>query len=248
MDKLSFKLDVFEGPLDLLLHLINKNKVNILDIPIVDITNQYFEALSLMKGLDLEISSEFLVMAAQLLYIKSRMLLPKPKVSDEDEEDPRTELVERLLEYQRYKQASQFLKEREFSTRFLYFKPPENIEPQVVPYNGTYTLDDLLSAFSDVLERNALRSPPPKRTFEGIVRQEKVSVKQKLHTIMNLMRKRKRVMFSELFDGLATKPEMVATFLALLELIRMSRVLVDYKAAQKDFVLTVNTVKKAGII
>ncbi len=236
MDKLSFRLDVYEGPLDLLMQLISKNKVNIIDIPIASITDQYFEALALMKGLDLEISSEFLVMASELLYIKSRMLLPKVK-DDDEQEDPRADLVRRLLAYQRYKSVSQFLKEREFSSRFMYFKLPDNIEPQFIPYTGAYSLHDLMKAFEDILERSARCAPPPRKTFEGIVRREKVSVREKVHTVSEMIRRRGKVRFGELFDKCCGRPEMIATFLALLELVKLHRILVDYDKAENSFVL-----------
>jgi len=222
MDKLTFKLEVFEGPLDLLLHLISKNKVSIYDIPIVTITNQYFEALSVMQELDLEISSEFCVMAAQLLYIKSKMLLPKPTL--EEEEDPREELAKRLLEYQKYKQASQKLKEREFYYKYMYFKEPDEIEPLTPPPPDSYPIEKLMEAFYDVLERTKRRAPPPKKNFDGIVKRRVVSVRDRATRIVNMLGAKKRVSFTSLFDGDTDKPELVATFLALLELIRMNMV------------------------
>ena len=235
MEKLQFKLEIFEGPLDLLMHLISKNKVNIYNIPIVQITDQYFEALSQMKDMDLEVSSEFLVMAAQLVYIKSRMLLPAEK--SEDEDDPRAELVERLLEYQRYKHAKTYFQEREFSARYYYFKEPDDIEPVSAPYEGTYDISDLVSAFNDILERTARRAPPPKKTFEGIVRREKVSVRDKVKYILERTNCKDGVTFVEVFEGMTSKPELVATFLALLELIKMKRVMANYNKAKKDFVI-----------
>ncbi len=222
MDKLTFKLDVFEGPLDLLLHLISKNKVSIYDIPIVTITNQYFEALEIMSELDLEISSEFCVMAAQLLYIKSKMLLPKQE--EETEEDPREELARRLLEYQKYKQASQKLKEREFYYKYMYFKEPDEVEPLEPPLPDSYPIEKLMEAFYDVLERTKRRAPPPRKNFDGIVKRRVVSVKEKASRIINILGAKKRVSFVSIFDKDVDRPEIVATFLALLELIRMNRV------------------------
>ncbi len=222
MDKLTFKLDVFEGPLDLLLHLISKNKVSIYDIPIVTITNQYFEALEIMSELDLEISSEFCVMAAQLLYIKSKMLLPKQE--EETDEDPREELARRLLEYQKYKQASQKLKEREFYYKYMYFKEPDEVEPLEPPLPDSYPIEKLMEAFYDVLERTKRRAPPPRKNFDGIVKRRVVSVKEKASRIINILGAKKRVSFVSIFDKDVDRPELVATFLALLELIRMNRV------------------------
>lgn len=237
MEKLSFKLEVFEGPLDLLMQLIRKNKVNIYDIPIASITQQYFTVLEQMREMDLEVSSEFLVMAAQLLLIKSRMLLPKNE-EEADEEDPRAELVERLLEYQRYKNATQFLAEREFSSKYLFFKQPEELEPQVLPCEEQYSIADLMAAFEDILERTSRRIPPPKKTFEGIVQREKVSVRDKVKYVLDTVNTKKRVSFAALFEGMYTKPELVATFLALLELIKMHRILANYNKKEKDFVIT----------
>lgn len=223
--------------MDLLMQLISKNKVNIYDIPIASITEQYFDVLDRMRELDLEVSSEFLVMAAQLLLIKSRMLLPKNE-EEADEEDPRAELVERLLEYQRYKSATEFLAEREFSSKYMFFKPPEDIEPKVLPCEVQYSIADLMAAFEDILERTSRRAPPPKKTFEGIVQREKVSVRDKVNYVLNLVAERKKVAFADVFEAMHTKPELVATFLALLELIKMRRILANYNKKEKDFVIT----------
>lgn len=222
MEKLTFKLEVFEGPLDLLLHLISKNKVSIYDIPIVSITEQYFETLEIMHGLNLEVSSEFCVMAAQLLLIKSKMLLPKP--ADEEEEDPRAELAQRLAEYQKYKRAAEKLKEREFYYKYMCFKEPDDIEPLTQPPPDSYPIEKLMEAFYDVLERTRRREPPPRRNFDGIVKRRVVSVRDKASGIVSLLGRKKQVRFSAIFRQDADKPELVATFLALLELIRMNRV------------------------
>ena len=222
MEKLTFKLEVFEGPLDLLLHLISKNKVSIYDIPIATITEQYFEALEIMQELDLEISSDFCVMAAQLLYIKSRMLLPK--LYEEEEEDPREELAKRLLEYQKYKQASQKLKEREFYYKYMYFKEPDDIEPLASPPPDSYPIEKLMEAFYDVLERTKRRAPPPQKTFDGIIKRRVVSMRDKATKIVKMLGTKKHITFASIFDADADKPELVATFLALLELIRINRV------------------------
>ena len=233
MEKISFKLEVFEGPLDLLLHLISKNKVNIYDIPIATITDQYMEVLNTMKELDLEVSSEFTVLASQLLLIKSRMLLPRTEEADED--DPRTELVERLLEYQRYKSTMEFLKEHENAYKYMVFKAPEDIEPATEPDTTIYPVDMLISAFNDILERSKRRIPPPRKTFESIVQREKVSVKDKISYIKQLLQSHKKVLFTSIFDGMYTKPELVATFLALLELIKINEIKAIYNRQKNDF-------------
>ena len=235
MEKLSFKLEVFEGPLDLLLRLITKNKVNIYDIPIASITDQYIETIEMMREMDLDVSSEFTVMASQLLLIKSRMLLPKNE--EDDEEDPRGELVEKLLEYQRYKATSAFLKEREFSYRYMIFKKPIDIDPIIEPDNTVYPVDRLLEAFNDILERSKRRVPPPRKTFEGIVRKEKVSVKERIFFIDDILSGKESVMFSELFENTDSKPAMIATFLALLELIKVGVVKAEYNRKKEEFVI-----------
>lgn len=236
MEKISFKLEVFEGPLELLLHLISKNKVNIYDIPIATITDQYLEALDTMKEMDLEVSSEFTVLASQLLLIKSRMLLPRTE--ETDEEDPRTELVERLLEYQRYKATMEFLKEHENAYKYMLFKEPEDIEPATEPDTTIYPVDMLISAFNDILERSKRRVPPPRKTFESIVQREKVSVKDKVVYLLDLVADNQKVLFTNVFDGMYTKPELVATFLALLELIKMNRIKAVYSREKSDFVIS----------
>ncbi len=236
MEKISFKLEVFEGPLELLMHLISKNKVNIYDIPIATITDQYLDALQTMKELDLEISSEFTVMASQLLLIKSRMLLPRTEEADED--DPRTELVERLLEYQRYKSTLEFLKEHENAYKYMLFKAPEDIEPALEPDTTVYPVDMLISAFNDILERSKRRIPPPRKTFESIVQREKVSVKDKVVYLKELIANGKKVLFCDIFEGMYTKPELVATFLALLELIKVNEIKAIYNREKGDFVVS----------
>lgn len=234
MSALTFKLEVFEGPLDLLLHLIRKNKVSIYDIPIASITEQYFEVLAQMHEMDLEVSSEFCVMAAQLLLIKSRMLLPKQE--EEGEEDPRAELAARLLEYQKCKLAAEQLKEREFFYRYMYFKAPDDVEPLSAPPPDSYPVEKLVNAFYDVLERTKRREPPPQKTFDGIVRRKVVSVRDKAVGILGVVTSKKRVTFRTLFAYDETKPELVATFLALLELIRESRIVLHDEG--EDIVLS----------
>lgn len=235
MEKLSFHLEVFEGPLDLLLHLISKNKVNIYDIPIASITDQYFEAIQIMKDLDLEVSSEFSVMASSLLLIKSKMLLPKS--ADDEEEDPRAELVEKLLEYQRYKQSAAFLKEHEFAYKYMIFKKPDDIEPVYMEDDTIYPIDKLIDAFNDLLERSKRRVPPPRKTFEGIIKRENVSLKERISYVAGRIEREKKIMFYSLFDGMRSKSVMVATFLALLELIKINVIAVSYNREKCDFVL-----------
>ena len=153
-NKLSFKLEVFEGPLDLLLYLIDKNKVNIYDIPIASITEQYFEYLELMEQTDLDVSSDFVVIAANLIYIKSKMLLPKHNDKEELEEDPRDELVEKLLEYKRYKEIAKVLSDNENSNYYVYYKTQSdtiNNFTKIVD-NQNMTIDILMNSLLSIFD------------------------------------------------------------------------------------------------
>lgn len=225
---ISFKLQTFEGPLDLLMHLIKRNKVSIIDIPIVEITEQYMAYLAQMEDFEIEVSSEFLVMAAQLLYIKSRMLLPRQEETAEEEGDPREELVKRLMEYQRYKEASGYLKEREFASRYCFFKGPEAVERAAPDYSGqSYELDALMRAFAVVLEKTERKEPPPKTSFQGIVGREKVSISSRVRYLRTVLAAGKPTAFGNIFRGISSRPAVIATFLALLELVKLERIEVE---------------------
>ena len=175
MDKILYKLDTFEGPLDLLLTLIQKNKVSIYDIPIVEITAQYLEAIDGIEEANLDNTSEFLVMASNLLYIKSKMLLPKNE-EEEDEEDPREELARRLAEYQQFKEASKELRKSEFTTKEMVFREPEKIKFPMPEYDITHDAKELIDAFNNIFQRRLRKAKPEKRAFSKIVGREKVSV------------------------------------------------------------------------
>lgn len=234
-EKISVKLEVFEGPLELLLHLLKKNKVSIYDIPIVKITEQYFAYLDQYKEFDIELFSEFLIMAAELLLIKSKMLLPKHE--EQEEEDPRGDLVERLLQYQRIKMATEFLKDNEFATRFNYFKEPDAIDKPAPDYSGqAFDIELLMEAFLIVMDKTERKAPPPKKSFEGIVGHEKVSITSRATYIKERLRKDRKVHFESLFEGLASRPTIIATFLALLEMMKLEIVLVTF--AEKEITIT----------
>ncbi|MCR4693334.1 MAG: segregation/condensation protein A [Firmicutes bacterium] len=235
MDSLLYKLDSFEGPLDLLLHLISKNKVSIYDIPIVEITEQYLNAIRGIEDLQLENTSEFLVMAAQLLYIKSKMLLPKNE--EEEEEDPREDLAQRLIEYQRFKEASAELRKSEFATNHMFFKNEEPIKFPIPQYDRKHTVDELIDAFGSILQRKIRFSKPEKRAFSGIVGREKVSITDMSKRIEQRLKKSRKITFISAFDGAKSKPELVAIFLAILELISQSKIFADYSAEVHDFIL-----------
>lgn len=236
MEKVLYKLENFEGPLDLLLHLITKNKVSIYDIPIVEITDQYMEAIQGIEESQLDNTSEFLVLAAQLLYIKSKLLLPKDE--EEDEEDPREDLAQRLLEYQRYKEASKELRRSEFWSQYMFFKGSEKISFPIPPYSKHHETQELIDAFNSILQRKIRKEKPKKRAFAGIVGREKVSVEDMVEKVCKLLLKRERLPFKSIFRKNDSKPEMIATFLALLEMIKLSKISADYDYEKKDFIIT----------
>lgn len=243
MDKILYKLDTFEGPLDLLLTLIQKNKVSIYDIPIVEITAQYLEAIEGIEEYSLENTSEFLVMASTLLYIKSKMLLPKDE-DDEEEEDPREELARRLAEYQQFKEASKELRKSEFTTKEMVFREPEKIDFPIPEYDISHDIKELTDAFNSILQRRLRKAKPEKRAFSKIVGREKVSVDDMVEKICKALKKKKRLQFESLFKPDDSRPEMIATFLAVLEMIKLSKLYANYDEETKDFVLT--TEKKNG--
>ncbi|MDO4618954.1 MAG: segregation/condensation protein A [Clostridia bacterium] len=236
MEKIEYKLENFNGPLDLLLHLIQKNKVSIWDIPIVEITEQYLEAIEGIEESALEDTSEFMVLAAQLLYIKSKLLLPKPE-TDEEEEDPRDELARRLEEYKLFKEASQNLRKNEFSSRYMFFKGEEKISFPIPEYDRHHQVDELLEAFNMILARRERTKKPEKRAFSGIVGREKVSVEDMSEKLRHYLEKSPRLSFSSVFKPEDSKPEMIATFLAILEMIKLGTLSAEYDENKQDFIL-----------
>jgi segregation and condensation protein A len=214
------QLDIFEGPLDLLLHLIKKNEVSIADIPIAAITEQYLATLELMEMLSLDVAGEFLVMAATLVHIKSRMLLPPDETdADEDDEggDPRDELVRRLLEYQRFKEAAGELERRDILKRDVFVRSPEPPEKTETVGFETVSLFDLIAALRTVLDRL------PKDSAHR-VELETVSVREKMSQLLEELHRKGRAVFQELFEGASSRMEIVATFLAMLELVKIRAV------------------------
>lgn len=221
------KLQVFEGPLDLLLHLIDKNKIDIYDIPIVEITNQYMEYIKAMEKEDLNVMSEFLVMAATLLDIKCKMLLPKEVNEDGEEEDPRQELVEQLLEYKMYKYMSYELKDRELESERVMYKTP-TIPQEVMEYKQPVNLDELLGdltlqklnhIFKDVMKRQVDKIDPVRSKF-GKIEKEEVTVSDKLVFVTDYAREHKKFSFRTLLTKQSSKTQIVVTFLALLQLMK----------------------------
>src|SRR5271169_4080166 len=225
------KLEVFEGPLDLLLYLIKKEEVDIYDIPIERITNQYMEYLTLMQMLNLEVAGEFLVMAATLMYIKSRMLLPTDQqVTDteaEEGEDPRWELIRQLVEYKKFKDAALQLGQREEEQANIFPRhgPDAGIEVDKDVPLAEVSIFDLINAFNDVLKKATARED-----FHEIL-EERFTVSDKIEEILYTLRERSEMIFSDLFAKAGSRVEVVVTFLALLELIRMKRLRVQQAEA-----------------
>lgn len=214
---MEFKINEFEGPLDLLLHLIKETKMDIMNIEIEKITKQYMDYLDLQEKMNLEIASEYLVLASELIEIKSKMLLPNPKTEEDDEEevDPREELVNRLLEYQAYKEITKVLAEKENLRREIYTKSPENYKnyvDEVKEINVDVSLDDLVEAFKRYLARKKDNKP-----LKTKVTVNEISVSSRRSDIKVLLKKKKKVFFFELFP-VVTKEYVVATFLAILEM------------------------------
>ena len=215
----KLKLSNFEGPLDLLLHLIKLDEVDIYDIPISTITDQYVEYLEMMKEFDLEIASEFLVMAATLMEIKSRMLLPTQPSEEEEEEDPRFELIEQILEYKKYKELAGHLEEKgETESQFYQRNFKEEVDIETGEPLIEVTLFELLQAFKHVLEY-ATDEP-----FREITLEE-VSIEEKMNEIRARLKDKTNLLLDEVFEGaVKTKVALISTFLALLELIRLKEV------------------------
>lgn len=219
-DPLHVKIAVYDGPLDLLLDLIKKNEMNVYDIPVAEITQQYLDYLKVMKQLDLEVAGEFIVMAATLIYIKSKMLLPADKDEEENEgEDPRAELVRKLLEYQAFKEAAKELGllqtergkmfTRQITDYYLGELDPEDVGVDTFSAN----FFDLIVAFQNVLAKKE-----PKSQHE--VFEEVVSIEEKMIQIQAYLAEKKKVSFNDLFSERWTRNELIATFLAVLELVR----------------------------
>jgi len=228
----TFKLPRFEGPLDLLLHLIKRDEIDISDIPIAHITEQYLQTLTIMQMLDLEIAGEFLVMAATLMRIKAKMLLPLPAANEEEDEgDPREELVQRLLEYRLYKEASETLKaqEGERRTRFDRGIVPGEEDAGPLPL-APATLFDLLDALNRVMARRPERAPYAVQT-------EVWDIEDKMSLIARGVAEDGRLMFSELMARASARMEIVVTFMALLELVKLGQVLIVQDANFADILI-----------
>ena len=206
-------LEAFEGPLDLLLYLIRRQNIDILDIPIAEITKQYVQYIELMKDLQLELAGEYLVMAAMLAEIKSRMLLPRPQTEEQEEEDPRAELIRRLQEYERYKQAAQDLSDLPRLERDIHIALADAPERKVVTKMPDVTLKELLLAFHDVLKRAEMYS-------NLHLQREPLSVRQRMSEVLTRVKTGNFTSFADLFDPEEGRMGVAVTFIAILELLK----------------------------
>lgn len=243
---IDVKLQTFEGPLDLLLHLLEKNKVNILDIPIVEITDQYMEYLHEMEKNDLNVMSEFIVMAATLLDIKAKMLLP-PEVNEEGEEtDPRQELVEKLLEYKMYRYMSYELKDRQLDAERAFFKEPtipEEVKNYEQPVDleallGDLTLAKLHTIFNEMMRKQEDRIDPIRSKY-GNIQKEEVNLGDKMQYVRDYANSHRQFSFRSLLEHQGSKMEVVVTFLVILELIKTGKIRVEQEELFEDIQVTV---------
>ena len=236
----KIRLDMFEGPLDLLLYLVKKDHLNIYDIPIAKVTQQYLEYINLMQLLDLNIVGEFLVMAATLMQIKSKMLLPAEELAPlEEQEDPRAELVKRLLEYEKFKQIAENLKQREISQQEVFKRPKTDevadvkaLDKQEDKYFEA-NIFDLISAFSQALK------DIPREVFYEVIK-DQYTVEQKVHDILHLLLVQTEIKLSELFAKSKSKMEIIVIFLAILELAKMKEIIARQDAEFQDIIISRN--------
>ena len=244
--ELKVKLEVFEGPLDLLLHLLDKNKVSIYDIPIVEITNQYLEYIREMQRQDLNIMSEFLVMAATLLEIKSKWLLPKEESLEEEEIDPRTELMEQLLQYKLFKYMSQELKDRQIDAGRRLFKNP-SIPEEVRSYEAPLDLDELTKGynlkklhaiFESVMKKQVEKLDPIRSRF-GKIEREEVSLDEKMIYLETYCQEHQKFSFRNLLERQESKMDIIVTFLAVLEFMKTGRIQIDQEYLFDEIYITV---------
>lgn len=219
--EISYKLADFEGPLDLLLHLVQKNKLNIYDIPIHALLEQYMEAIQTMQQMDMEVATEFLDMAARLVQIKSAMLLPRHEEGDE----MRQQLTGELIEYQLCREAAQRM-QKQCIGGDLFVRLPLELEPDYT-YRRNHRAEELLDAYLAAAGRGKRKLPPSPQAFHSIVARKIVSVSSKIAFVLRKLRPGNRVSYHALYDGARSKSELVATFLAVLELIKGKRIRVD---------------------
>ncbi|MCI1930800.1 MAG: segregation/condensation protein A [Clostridia bacterium] len=245
MEQITLKLENFTGPLSLLYHLIEKSKIDIYDIPIAEVTRQYMAVIDDAKSRNMDIMSEFLVMAATLIEIKSRMLLPKNENSEEEKPDPREELVKRLIEYRKYVSFAEKLKEREsYGFTVLYKKPDPLIEEIRKNENNKkflngITFDDLEKALEDVYKRNENKIDHMRSGFKKVER-DQFTIEEKVQYLKDLLYVTPKVIFADIFRNDTLRSEIAVTFLALLELIKNGYVLITQKKIFGDIIIVKN--------
>lgn len=235
-DKYVVTIDNFDGPLDLLLHLIKEQDIDIYDIKIEDITKQYLDYIRHMKELNLEIASEYLVMASELIEMKSKMLLPKKKEKEEDdyEEDPRELLIERLLAYKRYKEVTSEFKDLELTRKMVFTREPDNLNRYVKEDENSEELGvaDLIDAFNNLLKRKELDRPIATK-----ITKKELSVTEKVNKIKNILRNKKKINFEDIFE-VSTKEEVIISFLSILEMVKKDEILLTQEGNFKNIVIS----------
>ncbi len=235
-DKYVVTIDNFDGPLDLLLHLIKEQDIDIYDIKIEDITKQYLDYIRHMKELNLEIASEYLVMASELIEMKSKMLLPKKKEKEEDdyEEDPRELLIERLLAYKRYKEVTSEFKDLELTRKMVFTREPDNLNRYVKEDENSEELGvaDLIDAFNNLLKRKELDRPIATK-----ITKKELSVTEKVNKIKNILRNKKKINFEDIFE-VSTKEEVIISFLSVLEMVKKDEILLTQEGNFKNIVIS----------
>lgn len=235
-DKYVVTIDNFDGPLDLLLHLIKEQDIDIYDIKIEDITKQYLDYIRHMKELNLEIASEYLVMASELIEMKSKMLLPKKKEKEDDdyEEDPRELLIERLLAYKRYKEVTSEFKNLELTRKMVFTREPDNLNRYVKEDENSEELGvaDLIDAFNNLLKRKELDRPIATK-----ITKKELSVTEKVNKIKNILRNKKKINFEDIFE-VSTKEEVIISFLSVLEMVKKDEILLTQEGNFKNIVIS----------
>lgn len=234
----NFIINDFEGPLDLLLHLIKTSKMDIYDIKIEEITKQYVDFINKQKEMNLTVASEYLVMASELIELKSRMLLPRTE--EEEEEDPREELVNRLIEYQKYKDMISSFKELEKTRKEIFTKDPINyneLSDAHIENDGTISLDDLVNALSKFLERKELEKP-----IETKITSKEISVEERSRDIRNMLKKKPKINFFDLFE-IRTREYVVITFLTVLEMAKHGEISI----VQENNFNNITIINKEGV-
>jgi segregation and condensation protein A len=226
---MKIRLQIFEGPLDLLIYLIKKNHLDVYDIPVFDVCQQYIDFLNLMKRLDIEVAGEYLAMAANLINIKSKMLLPKEEDADEPEQDPREELVQKIIEYEKFKEAASYLKEKEIE-RNKYKSRPSSYQLESEESFFEVSIFDLINAF-----KTALRDVPKEVFFE--VAKDEFTVEEKMHEILHAFVDVNKVDLDYFCKNARNKMEIIATFLAILELIKLDEIVAVQESLFKPIVL-----------